>query len=62
MKSLANSQQAYPIEMYLESAEGFEGDGNLLGKFGLEIRDQADFVVTKRRWDSVVGVMLMMLI
>ena len=40
---------AYPIEMYLESAEGFEGDGNLLGKFGLEIRDQADFVVTKRR-------------
>jgi len=42
--------------MYLESAEGFEGDGNLLGKFGLEIRDQADFVVTKRRWDSVVGV------
>ena len=47
---------AYPIEMYLESAEGFEGDGNLLGKFGLEIRDQADFVVTKRRWDSVVGV------
>ena len=47
---------AYPIEMYLESAEGFEGDGNLLGKFGLEIRDQADFVVTKRHWDSVVGV------
>ena len=47
---------AYPIEMYLENAEGFEGDGNLLGKFGLEIRDQADFVVTKRRWDSVVGV------
>ena len=47
---------AYPIEMYLESAEGFEGDGNLLGKFGLEIRDQADFVVPKRRWDSVVGV------
>jgi len=48
--------QAYPIEMYLENAEGFEGDGNLLGKFGLEIRDQANFVVTKRRWDNVVGI------
>jgi len=47
--------QAYPIEMWLENAEGFEGDGNLLGKFGLEIRDQANFVVTKRRWDQVVG-------
>ena len=47
--------QAYPIEMYLENVEGFEGDGNLLGKFGLEIRDTANFVVTKRRWDQVVG-------
>ena len=47
--------QAYPIEMWLENVEGFEGDGNLLGKFGLEIRDQANFIVTKRRWDAVVG-------
>ena len=47
--------QAYPVEMYLENVEGFEGDGNLLGKFGLEIRDQANLVVTKRRWDQAVG-------
>ena len=47
--------QAFPIEMYIETIEGFEGDGNLLAKFGLEIRDTARFVVTKRRWDSVVG-------
>ena len=47
--------QAYPVEMWLENAEGFEGDGNLLGKFGLEIRDQANFVVTKRRWEQAVG-------
>ena len=47
---------AFPVEMYLENAEGFEGDGNLLGKFGLEIRDQANFVVTKRRWEQTVGV------
>jgi len=47
--------QAYPIEMWLENVEAFEGDGNLLGKFGLEIRDQANFVVTKRRWENVVG-------
>ena len=48
--------QAFPVEMFLENAEGFEGDGNLLGKFGLEIRDQANFVVTKRRWEQQVGV------
>ena len=47
--------QAFPVEMYLENAEGFEGDGNLLGKFGLEIRDQGNFVVSKRRWEAAVG-------
>jgi hypothetical protein len=47
--------QAFPIEMYIENFEGFEGDGNLLGKFGLEIRDTARFVVTKHRWNAVVG-------
>jgi len=47
--------QAYPIEMYLENVDGFEGDGNLLGKFGLEIRDQGTFIVPKKRWQSVVG-------
>jgi len=47
--------QAYPVEMWLENVEAFEGDGNLLGKFGLEIRDQANFVVTKRRWEAAVG-------
>ena len=54
-ETLDQYTQAFPIEMWLENTDGFEGDGNLLGKFGLEIRDQGNFVVTKRRWDSVVG-------
>ncbi len=47
--------QAFPVEMWLENVDGFEGDGNLLGKFGLEIRDQGTFVVTRRRWEAAVG-------
>ena len=47
--------QAFPVEMYLENVDGFEGDGNLLGKFGLEVRDQGTFVVTRRRWEAAVG-------
>lgn len=47
---------AYMIEMYLENVDGFEGDGALMTKFGLEIRDQATFVVAKRTWDKLVGV------
>ncbi len=46
---------SYSVEMYLESVDGFEGDGSLLTKFGLEIRDQATFVVAKKTWEKLVG-------
>lgn len=48
-------ENAYPIEMYLDSISGFEGEGQLLTKFGLEMRDSATFIVSKRRWDELVG-------
>ena len=54
-EALSEYTQAYPVEMYLENTEGFGGDSNLLGKFGLEIRDEGTFVVTKRRWEQAVG-------
>lgn len=41
---------AYKIEMYIENVEGFDGEGDLFTKFGVEIRDQATFVVSRRRW------------
>ena len=46
---------AYMIEMYLENVDGFDGDGTFFSKFGLEIRDQATFVVSKRQWEKLVG-------
>jgi hypothetical protein len=51
----AKFDSAFEIEMWIQNVEGYEGDGNLLGKFGLEIRDQATFVVAKRRWEASVG-------
>ncbi len=47
--------QAYPLEMYLENTEGFEGQGELLTKFGFEFRSNATFVVARRRWEESVG-------
>ena len=47
---------AYIIEMYISNIDGFEGDGNLLSKFGVEIRDQANFIVSKKRWNQYIGV------
>lgn len=46
---------SYKIEMYVENTEGFEGEGDLFTKFGIQIRDQATFVVARRRWKHVIG-------
>ena len=52
--SISQFTQAYPLEMYLENVEGFEGDGDLFSRFGLETRDSASFVLARRRWDETV--------
>ena len=46
---------AYPIEMYFKNVTGFAGEGDLLTKFGVEIRDSATLIVAKRRWEKEVG-------
>lgn len=46
---------SYAIEMYISNTDGFEGDQTIMSKFGLEIRDQATFVVARRSWERFVG-------
>ena len=46
---------SYKIEMYLENTEGFDGEGDLFTRFGVEIRDEATFVVSKRRWKNQIA-------
>ena len=41
---------AYPIEMYLENVTGMDGEREFISKFGLEIRDEATFLVSRRRF------------
>lgn len=38
------------VEMYLENVDGFGGDGDLMSKFGLDIKDTATFAVSKTRF------------
>jgi hypothetical protein len=52
---LNNYEHAYPIEMYLESNTGYEGQGEFLSKFGVQTVENATFVVSRRRWLQVVG-------
>lgn len=46
---------AYKVEMYIENTEGFEGEGDIFTKFGVEIRDQATFIVSRKRWNQTVS-------
>ena len=36
--------------MYIKTVEGFEGQGDFISKFGLQINDQITFTVAKRRF------------
>lgn len=45
---------SHRIEMYIDNIEGFEGEGDLFTRFGVEIRDEATFVVSRRRWEQTV--------
>ena len=46
---------AYKVEMYIENTDGFGGEGDLFSKFGVELRDQATFIVARRRWKGLIG-------
>ena len=52
---LSKFDDAYGIEMFMEQVEGYGGEKELVSKFGLEIRDEATFVVSRRRWISLIG-------
>ena len=46
---------AYLIEAYIENQDGFEGSGDLYSKFGVEIRDEATFIISRQQWNKLVG-------
>ena len=52
---LSQFNNAYPIEMYLENVDGFEGQGAFIQKFGLMMEQSATLTVARRRWEQLVG-------
>jgi len=47
---LSSFDDGFEIEMYLETFEQYDGDGDLLSKFGLHIKDQATLSVNATRF------------
>lgn len=47
---LKKFNSAFPIEMYLSSALQYDGDRDFFSKFGLEVRNEASVIVSKRSY------------
>ena len=53
---LASFNDAYIVEMYIKNVDGFEGEGDFLSKFGLQIRDSMTLTVAIRSFNQEIGV------
>lgn len=51
--TLSSFTETHTIEMHIESADGFEGEGDMLTRFGLEVRDQMTTMVSISRFQTV---------
>lgn len=52
---LSTFKYSYPIEMYFENVDSFDGQGAFMSKFGLMMEQSATLVVSRRRWDQMIG-------
>ncbi len=52
--TLSQFNQGYPIEMYISSIDGFEGEGDIISRFGLQIKDTVKLVVSRKRFEQEV--------
>lgn len=52
---LSKFTYAYPLEMYVETPQGFVGQGEFVSKFGLYIEQSIQVSVSRRRWSQVVA-------
>ena len=53
--ALVEYNASYMIDMYVKNVDGFEGEGDFLSKFNIEIRDQITFTVSRRNFESEVA-------
>ena len=50
--TISNFQQGINIEMYISSVDGFEGEGDFASKFGIQIKDTVEFIVSKKIFEK----------
>lgn len=51
-RSVSEFRTGREIEMLVESVDGFEGDGEMFGRLGLEIKDNISLLVARKRFEQ----------
>lgn len=55
---LAYFNDYHYIDLYIKNVDGFEGDGNIFRKFGLDIKNQITFTMSRSSFFKTVGLEL----
>ena len=50
---LLKYETAADVEMYVKNVEGFEGEGEFMSKFGVQLNDQLTLTVARKRFDQI---------
>jgi hypothetical protein len=50
---LSTFNAAAEVEMYIKNVDAFEGEGTILSRFGLEMRDEITFTLARKRWNQI---------
>ena len=53
---LSKFDNALPLEMYVKNVEGFDGEGEFLSRFNVEVRDNITFSIAQRRWQEEISI------
>jgi len=53
--TISKFQGSYKIEMYINTVSGFQGQGDIISKFGLELKDRVELVVSKKTFEDVIS-------
>lgn len=53
--TISKFQGSHKIEMYVKSVSGFEGQGDIISKFGIELKDRVELVVSKKRFEDLIS-------
>lgn len=51
-------KNAYPLEAYVQNYDGFDGNQDLMSKFGVRVTDELTLIISKERYESYIQPLL----